>query len=369
MSPVNPIHIAVLPGDGIGQIVTKEALPVLGLFDLPLKMTFADIGWECWKAHGNPIPQTTWQLIQKSDATLLGAITSKPLKEAHHALPSSLQSHPPIYVSPIIQLRQQLDLYANVRPCFSILKTANPFKLCIIRENTEGLYSGLDFAPITDDFMPVLSESKWSDMPKESLSASVRIQSKKGLKRIFSMAFDYAKRHGFSKVTFADKPNVLRQSGAFALGLFKEEASSYPDIEAEVLNVDAVAHWLVKRPESFGVIVAENMFGDILSDVAAAVMGGLGFAPSANIGTKGCYFEPVHGSGLNMSNPEANPCAMFLTIAMMLHHLGFTNHAHKIQQAVKNVVWNQQHVTYDLGGESTTSEMAQAIIKQVRKQL
>ena len=369
MSPINPIHITVLPGDGIGQTVTKAALPVLDLFDLPLKMTFADIGWECWKAFGNPIPQKTWQLIQSSDATLIGAITSKPLKEAHHALPKNLQNKPPTYVSPIIQLRQHLDLYANIRPCYSILKKATPFSLCIIRENTEGLYSGLDFAPLTEELKPALSKTKWSDMPKESLSASIRVQSKNGLKRIFSMAFDYAKRHHFSKVTFADKPNVLRQSSAFARGIFEEEASIYPHIEAEVLNVDAVAHWLVKRPESFGVIVAENMFGDILSDVAAAVMGGLGFAPSANIGTKGCYFEPVHGSGLNMSNLEANPCAMFLTIAMMLHHLGFINQAHQIQQAVKNVVRNQQSLTYDVGGDATTTEMAQSIINEVRKQL
>ena len=366
MTALKPIKITILPGDGIGQKVMQHALPILEHFDIGFDLSVAEIGWSCWQKAGNPVPQITWDLIHSADATLLGAITSKPYREAIAELPIALQECPPPYISPIIQLRQKLDLYANIRPCFSITKTKVPFNLCIIRENTEGLYSGLDFAPINDELLPVLSHTQWANTPKDSICASLRVQTTKGLKRIFTLAFEYAKAHGFSKVTLADKPNVLRQSSAFARDLFEQEAALHQDIEAEILNVDAIAHWLVKKPEMFGVIVAENMFGDILSDVAAAVMGGLGFAPSANIGSHGCYFEPVHGSGLNISNDEVNPSAMFLSIAMMLNYLGYDKEARLIQQAVLKVVREKKVVTYDVDGLATTAQMAQEIIKNLR---
>lgn len=363
MSTMLPKKIAVLPGDGIGVEVTHEATKVFSALDIPVELCFGDIGWEFWKSEGTPIPQRTWDLIESCDVTLLGAITSMPKREALAALPSALRDKNIEYVSPIIQLRQKLDLYANLRPCFNIKGSSKDFNFAVIRENTEGLYAGFDYHPIPSELHPLLeSHPRWSKQDFNEISASLRLQSKAGLLRLFNFAFKHAHDNNFKRVTLADKPNVLRQSSAFARECFESVANQYPHIEADILNVDAVSLWMVRRPEEFGVIVAENMFGDILSDLGAGVMGGLGFAPSANIGEKGAYFEPVHGSAPRVAAGNANPSAMFLTCAMLLRHLGFNEKAARIQQAVKQVVKIGKHLTYDLGGKATTAEMAKAII-------
>jgi isocitrate/isopropylmalate dehydrogenase len=288
------------------------------------------------------------------------------MREAKAELAHELQNKSPSYVSPIIQLRQQLDLFANIRPCFNIKAEGDDFNFCVIRENTEGLYAGFDYYPLPKALESLLAEKPaWQNRAREELSCSLRLQTKTGLQRLFEFAFQYANKQKWQRVTLADKPNVLRQSGAFARELFELVASRYPHIQADILNVDAVALWLIRRPQQFGVIVAENMFGDILSDVGAGVMGGLGFAPSANIGEKGCYFEPVHGSAPQMVANQANPSAMFLTIALLLEHFGYLREAEKTKQAVVTIVQAKQWVTYDLGGSSTTQEMAKAIIDSV----
>ena len=357
------LNIAVLPGDGIGREVMTAALPIFKALHLPVKLTLSDIGWSCWQETGNPIPDKTWRLIQASDATLVGAITSKPPREAFAELRDALKKGNPRYVSPLIQLRQQLDLFANVRPCFNLIDKKTPFNCCIIRENTEGLYAGFDFHPLPPALKLLLNEHEFMrETPSEELSCTLRLQSKAGLLRLFKFAFQYAQSNNLTRVSFADKPNVLRQSSAFAREIFESVAALYPHLKADILNVDAVAYWLIKRPETFGVIVAENMFGDLLSDVGAAVMGGLGFAPSANIGPMGCYFEPVHGSGPQIKTHRANPSAMFLTISLLLKQFGMIEPAEKIRQAVIKVVQQGRYITYDLGGSSATLEMADAII-------
>jgi len=357
------LRLAVLPGDGIGQDVTLCAVPIFEALNIPVEMFFSDIGWECWKKEGNPIPERTWELIKSTDATLLGATTSKPEREALKELPVSLQISPPPYVSPIVQLRQHLDLYANVRPCFNIKGEGEYFNFSVIRENTEGLYAGLDFYPLTDALTSVITEnSRWNHISKTDAACSLRLQSRDGLKRLFEFSFKYAEREKFQRVTFADKPNVLRKSSAFAREIFEAVAAEYPHIKADIHNVDAVALWMVKRPSEFGVIVAENMFGDILSDVGAGVMGGLGFAASANIGEKGCYFEPVHGSAPRVKSNCANPGAMFLTISLLLENFGFIVESARIKKALQEVVKEGRHVTYDLGGDASTQTMAKAII-------
>lgn len=357
------IKIAVLPGDGIGQEVTHSVLPIFNALNIPVDITFGEIGWECWRKEGNAVPASTWKLIEESDVTLLGAITSKPDREAVKELPEHLKSSPPTYISPVIQLRQQLDLYANVRPCINIKGSGDDFNFCVIRENTEGLYAGFDFYPLTDSLKSIVDEKpRWSSIPADEISCSLRLQSKSGLKRLFEFSFDYANKQGYSRVTFADKPNVLRKSSAFAREIFESIAKQYPHIEADILNIDAVALWMVKRPQEFGVIVAENMFGDILSDLGAGVMGGLGFAPSANKGVKGSYFEPVHGSAPRVKQNSANPSAMFLTVGLLLEEFGYHEESARITQAVKDVVRESKHVTYDLGGKASTQDMSKAII-------
>ncbi|MEQ1977379.1 isocitrate/isopropylmalate family dehydrogenase, partial [Xenorhabdus sp. SGI240] len=355
--------ILVLPGDGIGQEVCDAALPVFKALDLPVTLTIGDIGWTCWEREGNPVPESTWEQIDSVDAVLLGAITSKGKEEAQQALPSYLRGKVENYVSPVIQLRQRLGLYANIRPIRYIEGERKPFRCCVIRENTEGLYAGFDFKGIPAIAATWLTHPNIDKYGPEEAAWSVRLQTRFGLEHLFTTAFEYAQENNYTRVTFADKPNVMRESGHFAKVIFDTVTARYPEIQADIHNVDAVALWLVKKPHEFGVIVAENMFGDILSDLAAGVMGGLGLAPSANIGSDIAYFEPVHGSAPSMAGKnKANPAAMFYTIALLLEHLGFINAAMKINRAVDNVIRVGKTVTYDLGGSATTQQMAQAII-------
>jgi isocitrate dehydrogenase len=359
------IKLAVLPGDGIGKEVISAAIPIIEKLNLPIEINYGKIGWEYWCVEGNAVPNATWELINDSDVVLLGATTSMPEKEATKALPLHLQNAPPIYVSPIVQLRQKLDLYVNIRPCFNIKNQGEYFNFCIIRENTEGLYAGLDFFPLPEKLTNVINEnSRWSNINSQQASCSLRLQTKDSLIRLFEFAFKYAHDKKFNKVTLADKPNVLRKSSHFVREIFENIANKYPYIRAEIHNVDAVALWIVKRPQDFGVIVAENMFGDILSDIGAAIMGGLGFAPSANIGIKGNYFEPVHGSAPRVNPNTANPCAMFLTISMMLNYLNFNKEAQLIVNSIQDTLKEKSVLTYDLGGDSSTTEMAEKIIQK-----
>jgi len=360
--------VCVLPGDGIGSEVTDAVLPLFEALDLPIDLVFGDIGWSCWQNEGNCIPDATWSLIKSSDATLLGAITSKPLREAEAELPAALRGSGRVYVSPVIQLRQKLELYANVRPVTDVLGD-NRYRFSVIRENTEGLYAGLDFASIPPAFEAILAERErngapWTRQGPDDATISVRLQTRAGLTRLFRFAFEHARQQGHERVTLADKPNVLRYSGAFAREILETVAADYPDIQFNIDNVDAVALWMVRRPERFGVIVAENMFGDILSDLGAGVMGGLGLAPSANIGARGAYFEPVHGSFPAYAGQQrANPSAMFLSVALLLDHLGHVQAAEATRHAVAQVARSEIR-TYDLGGSASTFEVAAAIVRQ-----
>lgn len=358
--------VLVLPGDGIGQEVCDAALPVIRALNLPITLYWGDIGWECWKKEGDPIPEKTWRKIERVDAVLLGAITSKGKVEAQKALPKCLQGKNIPYISPVIQLRQKLGLYANIRPIKYIEGERRPFRCCVFRENTEGLYSGLDFKGVGPKVSDWLKHPNLEKSGPEEAVWSVRLQTRFGLERLFNGAFNYASKHNFNRVTFADKPNVMRESGHFAASIFNEVASHFPNILADIQNIDAMALWLVRKPHEFGVIVAENMFGDILSDLAASVMGGLGLAPSANIGSDIAYFEPVHGSAPKMAGKgKANPSAMFYTIAMMLEYLGFSQQAQRINHAVDCVIREGKTTTYDLGGTATTRQMADSIIHAI----
>ncbi|WP_052685650.1 isocitrate/isopropylmalate family dehydrogenase [Lentzea aerocolonigenes] len=353
--------IAVLPGDGIGPEVVDAVLPVIDRMGLPLDFRFGDVGWRSWCEHGDAVPRQTWQLLEETDTCLLGAITSKPVREAEAELAGHLRGTGLTYVSPVVQLRQRLSLYANVRPVADV--RADRFAFDVIRENTEGLYAGLDFHGLTPALWNVVKDhpnAKASGF--EETSATLRLQTRFGVDRLLRFGFEHARAGGHRRLTLADKPNVLRASSNALRGRLEEIAAGYPEIEAEILNVDAVALWMVRRPERFGVIVAENMFGDILSDLGAGVMGGLGLAPSGNIGEHGSYFEPVHGSAPAMAGQhKANPMALFLTVSMLLRHLGMPAPAEQIRSAVRTVARARRAVTYDLGGVATTQVAAAAV--------
>ncbi|WP_409360920.1 isocitrate/isopropylmalate family dehydrogenase [Bartonella heixiaziensis] len=358
--------VLVLPGDGIGPEVCDAALMVLEQFQLPIELTYGDIGWECWKQEGDPVPQATWQKITESDAVLLGAVTSKGKEAALKELEPHLREKKLAYVSPVIQLRQKLDLFANVRPFRYIFGPRKPFHFCVIRENSEGLYAGLDFRGITSETAAWLKHPNLEKYGLEEAAWTVRLQTRFGLERLFECAFSYAREYGLRRVTFADKPNVMRESGQFAQEIFEKIAQNYPEIEADIHNVDAVALWIATKPEQFGVIVAENMFGDILSDLAAGVMGGLGLAPSVNVGNRIAYFEPVHGSAPRIAGQnKANPSAMLYTTALLLDHLGFKDAAQQLSESVDQVIRAGKTVSYDLGGLASTRQMAEAVLKSV----
>jgi isocitrate dehydrogenase len=357
-------RVAVLPGDGIGPEVVDVALPVLDRLGMPVEPVFGEIGWECWRTGGDPVPEATWRLIDETDTCLLGAITSKPHREAEAELPEHLRGTGRRYVSPVIQLRQRLGLYANLRPVENHTGSGRPFRFCVIRENSEGLYAGYDWHGLPEQLAGIVGDhpNVAASAPGD-VTASLRLQTGHGVDRLLRYGFGYARAHGHRRLTVADKPNVLRASGDFVRTRLEAIAAEYPDVEHEILNVDALALWLVRRPERFGVVVAENMFGDILSDLSAGVMGGLGLAPSANVGSGGGYFEPVHGSAPPLAGRDrANPAAMFLTIGLMLEHLGFAGAAREVGAAVKDVVRRGTAVTYDLGGQAGTKEMAAALL-------
>lgn len=362
-------RILVLPGDGIGQDVCDQVMPLLDSLGLPLNFEFGDIGWRCWETGGDPVPQETWAKIAKSDAVLLGAITSKPKAEAEVALPAELQNVGHKYVSPVIQLRQKLELFANIRPAWHFNSAHQPFHFEVIRENTEGLYAGFDYRSIPTGLENVLEHPNIRRSGAEGATVSLRLQTRFGLERLFRFALERARAKGLGLVTFADKPNVLRESSAFAKEIFDAVGAEFPEIEREIQNVDAVGMWLVTRPQRFGVIVAENMFGDILSDVAGGVMGGLGLAASANIGTEGAYFEPVHGSAPGMVGAgRANPSAMVLSSSLMLEHLGYVDEADDLVSAVRATVRKAPKLTYDLGGKESSAGMARTISNLRNKQ-
>lgn len=353
--------VAVLPGDGIGPEVTSAALDVVEELSLPLDLRFGEIGWECWRQEGDPVPQRTWKLLTETDTCLLGAITSKPLREAEAELPSDLRGTGRTFVSPVIQLRQRLGLYANVRPVVDLVDTR--FDFTVIRENTEGLYSGFDFHGLDDALWNLVGQHPNAQASgPEATSVTLRLQTEFGMDRLLRYGFAYARSRGHRRLTLVDKPNVLRHSGNHLRERLESIAGEHPDIEAEILNVDAVALWMVRRPERFGVLVAENMFGDILSDLGAGVMGGLGLAPSGNIGDHGSYFEPVHGSAPGMAGQDrANPMAMLMAMAQMLDHLDLRVPGDELRAAVRSVTARRTTVTYDLGGTSGTREVARAV--------
>ncbi|MFE4963435.1 isocitrate/isopropylmalate family dehydrogenase [Streptomyces sp. NPDC056660] len=357
--------VAVLPGDGIGPEVVAAALDTVERLGLPLDFRFGEIGWECWRQEGDPVPQRTWKLLEETDTCLLGAITSKPLREAEAELSPSLRGTGRKFVSPVIQLRQRLGLYANIRPVTDL--DHGRFDFTVIRENTEGLYAGFDVHGLDDALWNAVREhpNAQASGPDES-SVTLRLQTRFGIDRLLRFGFAHAEAHGQRRLTVVDKPMVLRQSGNHLRERLELISRDHPDIETEILNVDAVALWMVRRPERFGVLVAENMFGDILSDLGAGVMGGLGLAPSGNIGDHGSYFEPVHGSAPAMAGRDrANPMAMLLTVAQMLDHLGLPVPGAELRDAVRTVARARTTVTYDLGGNAGTREVAEAIAAEL----
>ena len=364
-------RIALMPGDGIGNDVMDAAKIVLDKINLDADYVHADIGWEFWRTEGEPLPQRTLDILAECDCALFAAITSKPKEEAAADLIPELQGKGLVYRSPIVRLRQAFDLYVNLRPCKAFkgnpLNYRDDIDMVVFRENTQGLYAGVEFHPLPDEVRSVLEThsprmAAFEGVPSDDIALSARIFTREGCQRIVRQAFEYAKKFGYPTVTLVEKPNVIRETSGLMVREARKIAADYPGIELWETNVDAMVMWMVKNPEDYGVLVSSNMFGDIVSDLAAQLVGGLGFAASGNIGDKLAVFEPTHGSAPKYAGLyKANPTAMLLATKLALDWLGETDTAAALQQAIADVIEEGKARTYDMGGESSTLEMAQAV--------
>ena len=320
----NKYKIAVIPGDGIGKEVMEATISVLDALDINFDYNYALAGDECYEEKGTPLPQETIDIIRESDACLFGAVGESA-------------------ADVIVKLRQELKMYANLRPIKAYPSTNSLFDnidFMIVRENTEGLY--------------IANEKKETN----NRAIARRIITREAEERIINYAFKYAKNNNKHKVTAVHKANVLKKSDGLFKKIFYEVGENYPDIEKEDFYVDATAMYLITQPQNFEVIVTTNLFGDILSDEGAGLVGGLGLIPSANIGENGALFEPVHGSAPDIAGQgKANPIAMMLSAIMMLRHLGENAAADKFDAAILKVLNQGNVLTEDLGGSSSTMEI------------
>lgn len=367
--------IAWLPGDGVGNDVMEAAKIVLDQLKLDAEYIPGDIGWEFWKKEGNALPERTVELLKSTDCCLFGAITSKPKEEATKELDPSLKDKGYVYFSPIVKLRQLFNLHTNLRPCKAYKGNPLNFKdgidLVVFRENTEGLYAGIEYHPVPKEVFDTFTKThekmkKFSDVKLEDMAISTRIITRGKAENISRQAFKYAKEHGYKTVTIVEKPNVLRETGGLMLRSARKVAKEFSGIELWETNIDAMCMWLIKNPHDYSVLVAENMFGDIISDLCAQLVGGLGFASSANIGDNYAVFEPTHGSAPKYAGQyKVNPIAMLLTTKLMLDWLGEKDLAGKLENAVAKVIEEGKKRTYDMGGKNTTLEVAEEVARKI----
>ena len=327
-------NIAVIPGDGIGKEVMDAALQVLDALDIQFNYKEARAGEECFKRTGTTIPDETIQTAKNSDAVLFGAVTS--IRSQRSA---------------IITLRKKLDLYANLRPVKSypgVKGIFNDLDFVIVRENTEGLYSGIE-------------------EETEDGATATRVITKEASERICRIAFEYAKNTGRCKVTAVHKANVLKKTDGLFKDIFYKVAEGYKGIETDDRYVDATAMFFITNPHMFDVVVTTNLYGDILSDEGAGLVGGLGLIPSANIGENNGLFEPVHGSAPDIAGKNiANPSAMILSAVLMLDYLEEHDAARSVENALIEVLRERKVVTCDCGGNASTMEMALEVKSKIR---
>ena len=389
-------NIVTMPGDGIGKTLLPEALRVLDAVGFKANYIPADIGWEYWRNEGNPLPRRTLDLLEKHKIGLFGAITSKPKDQADRELNTELKNKGYVYYSPIVGLRQRFNLDICIRPCRTY--KGNPLNfvkqmggqviepeinVVVFRQNTEGLYSGVEWTNPPESVRSALAThprmAAFRSTPGEDLAVSCRIITRDACRRIATEAFRYARRYRYKSVTVCEKPNILRETS----GMMREEAikisREFPGISLWETNIDAQMMWLNKNPEDYGVIVTSNMFGDIISDAFSGLVGGLGFANSANIGDDCAIFEPTHGSAPKYENLKpsiVNPIAMILSACLMLDYLGEDEKADRIRSAISAVVAEGKVRTFDLlrmvggagviaQGASSTEAMTNAIIKRL----
>ncbi len=388
--------IVSMPGDGIGKVVLPEAIRVLDAAGFDAEYVHGDIGWDFWIHEGNALPDRTIDLLAEHKIGLFGAITSKPKDQAATELSPSLRDKGYVYASPIVKLRQHFGLDICIRPCRSF--PGNPLNFIrqkgdgfeepkvdavIFRQNTEGLYGGVEWTNPPKQVRDALEThprmAQFKSTASEDLAVSTRIFTRSACQRILRAAFEYAQRFGYKSVTVCEKPNVIRETSGMMQGEAQRIAKDFPGIALWDTNIDAQMMWLTKNPETYGVLVSGNMFGDIVSDGFAGLIGGLGFACSANLGKEVSVFEPTHGSAPKYEKLDpsiVNPIAMIMSACMMLDHIGEVDRAERIRAAVSTVIADGKVRCYDMlrltggpdvfdKGAVTTAAMADAIIRKL----
>ena len=331
--------ITVIRGDGIGPEIMDATLLVLEALGAGLQYEDADAGMVALEKHGELLPQATLDSIRRNRVALKSPLTT-PVGGGF----SSIN----------VELRKRFDLYANVRPAKSFPNTKSRFPsgvdLITVRENTEGAYIGEGQSVSEDGETAVLTQKI----------------TRRGSERIVRYAFELARKTGRKKVSVVHKANILKSTSGLFLRVAREVAAEYPEIECNELIVDNCCMQLVMRPEQFDIIVTTNLFGDIISDLCAGLVGGLGLAPGANIGTEAAIFEAVHGSAPDIAGKGiANPCALLLGAAQMLDHIGQPDNATRLRKAIVATLEAKDSLTPDLGGEGTTQSFAKAIASRV----
>jgi 3-isopropylmalate dehydrogenase len=359
-------RIAWLPGDGIGNDVLDATKIVLDKIGLDAEYVHGDVGWEFWRKEGDPLPPRTVDMMKTTKCAMFGAITSKPKTIADHELIPELQNKGYVYRSPIVRLRQKFELYCCKRPCRAYpgnpLNYKENIDFVVFRENTEDLYSGVEFLPVPDEMFKI----KGMEKVARDAAISMKINTPRGCRRIIKSAFEFAKEKKRKKVTCVHKANVVRATDGLFLEIFDDVAKSYPGIEAGDANVDSLCQWLLKRPLDYDVLVAPNLYGDIISDLCAQMTGGLGFGSSGNIGDDYALFEPTHGSAPKYAGMyKVNPIATILAAKMMLEWLGETQAADQVEDAITKVVAEGVTKTYDMGGDASSLQMAEAIAQKL----
>ncbi|MCL4473395.1 MAG: isocitrate/isopropylmalate dehydrogenase family protein [Actinobacteria bacterium] len=326
-------EVTLIPGDGIGPEITTAARRVVEAAGVEINWHVADAGQDIMAEYGTPLPENVLESIRRTGVALKGPVTT-PVGSGFRSVN--------------VTLRQTLDLYVNLRPALSIPGVKSRYDnidLVIVRENTEDLYAGIEH------------------MVGEDAAESIKIITRKASERVARFAFEYATAHKRRKVTAVHKANIMKMSDGLFLESVRHVSESYKDIEFEDRIVDNMCMQLVQKPELYDVMVLPNLYGDIVSDLCAGLVGGLGVAPGANIGDSIAVFEPVHGSAPKYAGQnKANATATILSAALMLSYLGEGEAAERVRTAVKKVIAEGKNVTYDLGGTAGTSEMADAII-------
>jgi len=355
-------QVAWLPGDGVGRDVMRAARIVLDRIDFNADYLDGDIGWECWRREGDALPARTIELLGNTDCCLFGAITSKSKVEAEHELPPTLQGKKFIYKSPIVRIRQLLDLYICLRPCRAYqgnpLNYRDDIDLVVFRENTEDLYAGIEF----DGVPPAMRWLPGMDRVPADAAIALKVNTPGGCERIIRAAFEYARSHKRGRITCIHKTSVLRVTDGMFLDTAQRVAQEYPDITLDDNKVDAMCMARIKKPQDYEVRVAPNFYGDVISDLARKLVGGLGFGCTSNIGRRYAVFEPSHGSAPKYAGKfKVNPIATILAAKMMLDWLGESDKASAIDSAVADTIREGQVRTADMGGHASTLEMAEAI--------